>query len=125
MNADQSNRQRLITAWTQERSASAAAFRDRDLPRAWAHLERAHIISQPMAGRHVRTHLAMLRFAVHTFRFHEIVGQVLRTLIAAPGTWSGRYPPGNTGGANVSAFAAMAVPADLQRLLASDFEDAP
>ena len=26
----------------------------------WKHLERAHILSQPMAGPHVRTHVAML-----------------------------------------------------------------
>jgi hypothetical protein len=77
-----------------------------------------------MAGRHVRTHLAMLRFAVRTLRYHEVVGQLFRTAVAAPGTWSGRYPLGNTGGANVSAFAPMAVPADLQRLLESKVEDA-
>jgi hypothetical protein len=124
MNTAESSRQRLITAWTQERHASTEAFRCRDLSSAWAHLERAHIISQPMAARHVRTHLAMLRFALRTLRFHEVVGQLFRTVVAAPGTWSGRYPLGNTGGANVSAFAPMAVPADLQRLLESDFEDA-
>lgn len=124
MNTEESNRQRLITAWTQERHASTEAIRQHDLSLAWAHLERAHILSQPMAGRHVRTHLAMLWFAARTLRPHEIAGQLFRTLVAAPGTWFGRYPLGNTGGANVSAFAPMAVPADLQRLLESDFEDA-
>jgi Protein of unknown function (DUF3703) len=114
MNTAESSRQRLITAWTQERHASTEAFRRHDLPTAWAHLERAHILSQPMAGRHVRTHLAMLRFAVRTLRYHEVVGQLFRTLLAAPGTWSGRYPLGNTGGANVSAFAPMTVPSDLR-----------
>ena len=124
MNTEESNRQRLITAWTQERRASTEAFRCRDLPTSWAHLERAHIISQPIAERHVRTHLAMLRFAVRSLRGHEVVGQLFRTLVAVPGTWSGRYPLGNTDGANVSAFAAMPVPGDLQRLLESDLEDA-
>jgi hypothetical protein len=122
MNTQTSNRQRLITAWTQERQASTEAFRRHDLSTAWAHLERAHILSQPMAGRHVRTHLAMLRFAVRTVRGHEVAGQLFRTAVAAPGTWSGRYPLGNTGGADVSAFAPMPVPADLQRLFESDFE---
>jgi hypothetical protein len=120
MNTAEPHRQQLITAWTQERHASTEAFRRSDLPTAWAHLERAHIISQPMAGRHVRTHLAMLRFAVRSFRPREAAGQLFRTLVAAPGTWSGRYPLGNTGGANVSAFAEMAAPTDLQHLLASD-----
>jgi hypothetical protein len=66
----------------------------------------------------------MLRFAFRTLRPHEVAGQLFRTVVAAPGSWSGRYPVGNTGGADVSAFAAMAVPADLQRLLAPTFEDA-
>jgi Protein of unknown function (DUF3703) len=122
MNTAQTNRQRLITAWNQERHASTEAFRRRDLSTAWAHLERAHILSQPMAGRHVRTHVAMLQFAVRTHRPHELVGQLFRTLVAAPGSWSGRYPVGNTGGADVSAFAPMPVPDDLQRLLERTIE---
>ena len=71
-----------------------------------------------MAGRHVRTHLAMLRFAVRTQKAHEVAGQVFRTLVAAPGSWSGKYPIGNTGGADVSAFAPMDIPHDLRPLLA-------
>jgi hypothetical protein len=124
MNTAPSSRQRLITAWTHERTASTEAERRRDLSTAWGHLERAHILSQPMAGRHVRTHLAMLRFALRTRRPHEVLGQLFRTVVAAPGTWTGRYPVGNTGGADVSAFVAMAVPADLQDLLASSSERA-
>jgi Protein of unknown function (DUF3703) len=112
------NRQPLITAWNQERLAAAEALRRNDPTQAWAHLERAHILSQPMAGRHVRTHMAMLRFAVRSFRPHEVAGQLFRTLVAAPGSWSGRYPLGNTGGANVSAFAPMDIPRDIQPLLA-------
>ena len=122
MNTEHPNRQRLITAWTQERIASTQAFRRRDLSTAWAHLERAHIISQPMAGRHVRTHVAMLAFAVRSLRYHEVVGQMFRAVVAAPGSWAGRYPVGNTGGADVSAFAPMPVPDDLQQLLESNLE---
>src|ERR1700712_2285511 len=117
MNCNESQRQRLTTAWTRERRASIEAVRRHDRPTAWTHLERAHILSQPMAGRHVRTHLAMLRFAARSLRPREVAGQLLRTMVAAPGTWSGRYPRGNTGGADVSATAPMAVPADLQPLL--------
>ncbi|MCU1397164.1 MAG: hypothetical protein JWN62_273 [Acidimicrobiales bacterium] len=124
MNNAGSNGPSLTAAWAQERHASTAAFHRQDLSTAWTHLERAHILSQPTAGRHVRTHLAMLRFAIRTRRCSEIAGQLFRTAIAAPGTWSGRYPLGNTGGANVSAFAAMTVPTDLQRLLEADFEEA-
>jgi Protein of unknown function (DUF3703) len=124
MKTEGSSRQRLIMAWGEERIASTAAIRRHDLSTAWAHLERAHILSQSMAGRHVRTHLAMLRFAVRSRRRGEVAGQLVRTLVAAPGTWSGRYPLGNTGGSDVSAFAPMPVPTDLQRLLEPTFEGA-
>jgi hypothetical protein len=66
--------------------------------------------------------MAMLRFALRSVRPHEVAGQVFRTLVAAPGSWSGRYPLGNTGGANVSAFAPMDIPHDLRSLLAPSFE---
>jgi len=120
MNTEETTKERLATAWDRERLASAEALRRNDLPTAWAHLERAHIVSQPMAVRHVRTHLAMLRFAVRTRRRHEVAGQLFRTVVAAPGTWAGRYPVGNTGGADVSAFAPMPIPVDLQMLFASN-----
>jgi len=112
-----SNRQRLVDAWADERLAARQAIRLNDPSQAWNHLERAHILSQPMAGRHFRTHLAMLRFAVRMLRPHEVAGQLFRTLVAAPGSWSGRYPVGNTGGADVSAFAPMHIPEDLRPLL--------
>jgi hypothetical protein len=116
------NQQRLIIAWAEERRAAAEAIRRNDPSQAWTHLERAHILSQSMAGRHVRTHLAMLRLAIRTFRPHEVAGQVFRSLVAAPGSWSGRYPLGNTGGADVSAFAPMDIPHDLRPLLEPNFE---
>ncbi len=116
------NKQRLISGWAEERGAAVRAIRRNDRSQAWIHLERAHILSQPMAGRHVRTHMAMLRFALRSVRPHEVAGQVFRTLVAAPGSWSGRYPLGNTGGANVSAFAPMDIPHDLRSLLAPSFE---
>ena len=117
MNTKRSNQQRLVTAWNGERQAATDARRRGDAGAEWAHLERAHIVSQPMAGRHVRTHVAMLGFALRTRRPHEVVGQVFRTLVAAPGSWSGRYPLGNTGGADVSAFAPMELQKDLRPLL--------
>jgi anti-sigma factor RsiW len=40
-----------------------------------------------------------------------------RLLVAGPGSALGRYPVGNTGDANVSAVAAMPIPADLQAVL--------
>lgn len=108
---------RLTTAWQVERAAARAAREHGDSVAEWAHLERAHVLSQPMAGPHVRTHLAMLAAALRRRDPHEIAGQVFRVLVAAPGSWTGRYPTGNTGGADVSAFEPMPIPTDLEALL--------
>jgi hypothetical protein len=47
----------------------------------------------------------------------EVAGQFLRLLLAVPGSVTGRYPAGNTGGADVSAFRPMPIPDDLCPLL--------
>jgi hypothetical protein len=47
----------------------------------------------------------------------EVVGQLLRLVVAAPGSLSGRYPVGNTGGADVSALRPMPIPEDLRSVL--------
>ena len=84
---------------------------------AFSHLERAHVLSQPMAVAHVRTHIAMLGYGLRRRDRHEIIGQLVRLVVAAPGTWTGRYPVGNTGGANVSALKPMPIPDDLRAVL--------
>ena len=84
----------------------------------WRHLERAHILSQPLPVAHVRTHLAMLGNGIRRRDRREIVGQLVRLLVAGPGSVIGRYPLGNTGGADVNAVTPMAIPADLQAVLA-------
>jgi Protein of unknown function (DUF3703) len=109
----------LRGAWSDERAAARSARACGDLAGEWKHLERAHILSQPMAGAHVRTHLAMLAYAFRRRDSHEVVGQLLRLVVAGPGSWTGRYPVGNTGGADVSAFRSMPVPADLRAVLES------
>jgi hypothetical protein len=107
----------LRQAWSGELDAARSARRNGDGEREWHHLERAHILSQPMVGPHVRTHVVMLATAVRRHDRREVVGQVFRLLVAGPGSITGRYPLGNTGGGDVSAFAPMSVPADLQAVL--------
>ena len=108
---------RLRQAWSDEMGLAGEA-REREDPGAeWHHLERAHILSQPMAGPHVRTHVAMIGSALRRRDRHEILGQFFRLLVAGPGSLTGKYPVGNTGGANVSAFAPMPIPEDLQAIL--------
>ena len=75
-------------------------------------------------GAHVRTHVAMFTVALRRHDRHELIGQLFRIIVAAPGSMTGRYPVGNTGGADVSAFAPMPIPEDLQPLL-PDTGEAP
>jgi hypothetical protein len=104
-------------AWADEHAAARSARARGDAAGEWRHLERAHILSQPMAGPHVRTHLAMLGVGVRRRRGREVLGQAVRLVVAGPGSWSGRYPVGNTGGADVSALRPMPVPDDLRATL--------
>jgi hypothetical protein len=79
----------------------------------WRAAERAHILSQPWPGPHTRTHAVMLRLAVHAGDLREVLGQLVRLAVAAPGSAAGRYPSGNTGRARVGLTAPMPIPADL------------
>lgn len=107
-------------AWAEERSAARSAQRANDPAAEWRHLERAHILSQPLAGLHLRTHLAMLGFGLRQRDRREITGQLARLLVAGPGSALRRYPLGNTGGADVNAVQPMEIPVDLRAVLQSD-----
>ena len=86
----------------------------------WIHLERAHILSQPAPWLHTRNHIAMFAFAVQQRDRREAFGQMIRILVAAPGSLTGRYPEGNTGRAAVGLRQPMPVPAELRALLVED-----
>jgi len=58
----------------------------------------------------------MLRVAWREHDRREAAGQVLRLLVAAPGSVLGRYPEGNTGRATVPLTQPMPVPHDLAQL---------
>ena len=107
----------LRGAWQAERDAARAARSQDDTTSEWHHLQRAHILSQPLPGPHVRTHADMLTGALRRRDRREVLGQLFRLVVAAPGSLTGRYPLGNTGGADVSAFSPMPVPSDLRPLL--------
>ncbi|WP_449284739.1 DUF3703 domain-containing protein [Marinobacter sp. PE14] len=87
-----------------------------DFQTAFTHLERAHILSQKFALAHAATHLRMLRLGWRTGDVREVLGQLTRTIAALVFSriW---VPVGNTGRANVSAFAPMPVPEDLTEVL--------
>ena len=83
----------------------------------FVHLERAHVLGQASTREHVRVHWHMLRWGWHRRDAREVLGQLLRIVGAASKTAFGLVPAGNTGGANVSAFRRMPVPADLEAIL--------
>lgn len=85
--------------------------------RAWLRLERAHVLSQSFALPHVRVHSRMLGHAWRHGDLREAIGQIARLVVAAPGSWTGRAPRGNTGGADVGILTPMEIPADLAALL--------
>lgn len=84
---------------------------------AWAALERAHVLSQPWAGPHVRSHVAMLRLAVRVRDPREVLGQVVRALLAGPASLAGRIPTGNDGRARTPLTARQPVDPELAELL--------
>ncbi|MBK8332856.1 MAG: DUF3703 domain-containing protein [Acidimicrobiaceae bacterium] len=109
----------IQTALTDELAASQAAFDQRDAESGWLHLERAHVLSQPWAMPHIRVHSVMLR---QGFKFRdrtEVAGQLVRIIVAGPGSLLGRYPEGNSGRARVSAMKPMPLEEDLAALLES------
>ncbi|PRP94330.1 DUF3703 domain-containing protein [Enhygromyxa salina] len=94
-----------------------SAERAGDHAQTWVLLEDAHVLSQPWAVWHIRVHAAMLRVGLRRCDRREVVGQVVRLLVAGPGSLTGWYPVGNTGRASVSATLPMPVRADLADVL--------
>ncbi|MEJ7584647.1 MAG: DUF3703 domain-containing protein, partial [Acidimicrobiales bacterium] len=100
-------------AYAAERAGADASLARNDVPSAWQHLERAHVIAQPFAVTHVGAHAAMLRLGWRTRDSGEIAGQLVRIAVAGPASLRGRIPVGNTGRARVPLRQRMPVPADL------------
>ena len=97
--------QSIRAAWSAANSPDAIA----DPEPFWELLAEAHVLSQPFAWLHIRTHVEMLRLALRTRDVREIRGQAIRLVLAGPGSLTGRYPTGNSGRSNVSMFEPMPV----------------
>lgn len=108
-----------LAAYREERAAGRTAAEAGDRAEAWEHLERAHVLAQPAPVAHVGSHLAMLGFAMRTSDRAEVLGQVVRVVVAGPASLVGRIPIGNTGRANVPLRQHMTVPDDLAPLVGS------
>ncbi|MEZ4281747.1 MAG: DUF3703 domain-containing protein [Myxococcota bacterium] len=117
-------RARLRQVFLAELAAARAFEAAGELDAAWTRLERAHVLSQAHAVPHVRVHLAMAAFAFRRRDLAELLGQIPRILLAAPGSLTGRAPRGNTGGADVGIFTPMPIPPDLAQWLEQRPDDA-
>ncbi|MFD0364343.1 DUF3703 domain-containing protein [Nocardia sp. GCM10030253] len=91
----------------------AAAKHTLDPQARWVHLGRAHIVSQPYPWLHTHNHIAMFRLAVAQHDRREALGQVVRIIVAAPASLSGRFPDGNTGLTAAGLRTPMETPHDL------------
>jgi hypothetical protein len=98
-------------------AGARAARKAGDPVRAWTLLEDAHVLSQPWALWHVRVHGTMLAAGVRARDPREVWGQLVRLVVAGPGSLTGRYPLGNTGRARVPATRPMPIRHDLAELL--------
>ncbi len=106
----------LQQAYDLEMAAAARQYNAGDLPLAFFHLERAHILGQSFPIQHARTHWWMFKVGWRRRDFVEITGQLPRILGALlfSRMW---VPKGNTGGSRVPPFKSMPIPKDLQSLL--------
>ena len=105
---------RIKPHWDLEVASAARAESDGDPHLAFRHLERAHILGQKSTWLHTRTHILMMRWGLRQPSSREVAGQLFRVVGAATKTAFGLVPAGNTGGANVSPFRTLPIPADLQ-----------
>ncbi|MDK0524292.1 DUF3703 domain-containing protein [Streptomyces sp. ML-6] len=104
----------LFEAFTAEMAAARASG---PTAQRWRAVERAHILSQPWPWPHTRTHGVMFRLALQDRDVWEMLGQVVRLVVAAPGSAAGKYPDGNTGRTRVGINTPMPIPDDLAALL--------
>lgn len=107
------------TAYAAELAAAQGAIAAGRTEAAFAHLERAHILSQRHTAQHVFVHWRMLRLGASMGAWREVLGQATRMVAASifSRIW---VPAGNTGRANVSAMKPMPIPDDLRAILEGD-----
>ena len=74
----------IARAYRHERELASDARRRRDDPKAWHHLERAHIVAQPWPRPHTTSHLAMLTMALRQRNPRETLGQLVRVIVGGP-----------------------------------------
>lgn len=107
----------LRQAYEREMKQATGFFKNGDYANAVRHLKRAHVLGQRFAGPHIRAHWWMLKLAWRQRDVHNVKGQVIRVLAAAPGSLVSRIPIGKTRVADVNAIKSMPIPDDLKQML--------
>ena len=92
------------------------AYKIGNLSKAWAHLERAHIIGQRYPFAHTSVHWKMLQFGFRIKSGKEVIGQIPRLLVGGVKSFVGTVPVGNPGGANVPPMKPFPIAADIQEI---------
>ena len=91
-------------------------YSNRDLKKAWNHLERAHIIGQKYPYAHTFVHWKMLQFGIKIKNRKEIMGQIPRLIFGDVKSFVGKIPLGNPGGANVPPLKPFPIENELKNI---------
>jgi hypothetical protein len=108
----------LRTAFDNEIDQARRFIAEGELNKAFAHLERAHIIGQAFVVLHARAHWWMLKVDILRERPFAVLGQIVRIVLGILGSTIGVVPVGNTGGSNVGMFTRMPIESELQDIIA-------
>lgn len=92
------------------------AYKAGDLTKAWAHLERAHIIGQQYPFAHTFVHWKMLQFGFRIKSGKEVFGQIPCLIVGGIKSFGGTVPVGNPGGANVPPMKSFPIATDIQAI---------
>ncbi len=106
----------LKEAMQKELNQAKNLYQRKEYTLSFSYLERYHILSQPFYFPHLNSHWWMFKIGIKLISPKEIFGQIVR-MIGSIGSLFGKYPVGNTGGANVSPFKPMPIPEDLKPFL--------
>ena len=107
---------RLRPFFEQELELYQDALDQGNLPSAWHHLERAHILGQRYPIEHSYVHWKMLLFGIKIKSTKEIVGQIPRLLVGGVKSFVGKIPVGNPGGANLPPLKPFPIDQELQAI---------
>ena len=99
--------------------AAHKARTDNDSSLEFKHLENAHVLGQASTYWHTLVHFKMLAWSVRNRVLREFFGQIFRIIGAATKTAFGLIPEGNTGGANISPFKSLPIPAEFAEIIQS------